>query len=360
MIVATAAGVIGLVLAMPILILGIPFVAVAACVRLLAPRLEPSCIRWPDMFVFDPTLGWSAKANMDCHCLEETDDVFHVRTDDNGWPGKRTIADSDVVVFGDSHAFSYGIDHAQSFAEVNPELRVKAIGVPGYNMVQELLLIDRLAPQLTGKLVVWFCYIGNDLYDNLSPEMLGYRCPFIRQSRDTGEWEIVTTHLGPDSWTCSKGAQTLRRGRYPLLEGLHSDTALSQRAYSACEVLIRQGQRTCSKQGARLVVMSIPSPFTLDAKQLGRARDTYQFLHGLDADYPDHRLRKICTRSGVRFVPLKDYLDINDYKLLHDHWTERGHRRVAKALNDLYRDHAVATPANEQLKVMLPEPQCAL
>ena len=125
-------------------------------------------------------------------------------------------------------------------------------------------------------------------------------------------------------------------------------------------MLIQQGKRICSKEGVRLVVMSIPSPFALDAEQLGRARDTYQFLHGLDADYPDHRLREICTRSGVSFVPLKDYLDIDDYKPLHDHWTERGHRRVAKALHDVHREHAVQTSANGQLKVMLSEAQCAL
>lgn len=360
MVLAAAAGSVGLMLAVPIVLLGLPFFAVSTCVRFLVPRFEPACIRWPDIFMFDADLGWKAKENLDCYCLEERDDVFHIRTDGDGWPGTRSITNSDLVVFGDSHAFSYGVDHDKSFPELIPDLHVKAIGAPGYNMVQELLLIECLAPQLRGKLVVWFCYIGNDLYDNLSPEMLGYRCPFIRQSRDTGEWEIMTTHLSPDSWTCSKGAQTLRKGRYPLVEGLHTDTALSQRAYQACEVLIRQGQQVCSKEGARLVVMSIPSPFTLDAEQLGRARDTYQFLHGLDADYPDHRLREICTRSGVSFVPLKDYLDLDDYKPLHDHWTERGHRRVAKALHDVHREHAVATPANEQLKVMLPEPQCAL
>ena len=339
-ILAVCASLVALILSVPVIAVGFPFMAVALVVRAVATRLEPKCIRWPEIFEFDSTLGWKTTPNLNCYCLDERDDTFHIVTDEEGWPGSRTVENSDIVVFGDSHAFGYGVDHEKSFSQVEKGVRIKAIGVPGYNMVQELMLLERLAPRLHLKMVVWFCYIGNDLFDNLSPEMSGYRAPFLRQSRKGTAWEVVTSHLAPEPWTCSVGAKALRKSGYPLIPGLHSDTILSRRAYSACEHLIEQGQQVCGRNGARLAVVSIPEPFALDSKRVATARMQYPSLNQLDSDYPDTRLREMCGKLGVRFLALKDHLELSDYKTSHDHWTERGHRRVAKVLSDLYRDQA--------------------
>ena len=89
------------------------------------------------------------------------------------------------------------------FFRVSPfELSIKAIGAPGYSMVQELMLITQLAPRLGGKLVVWFIYPGNDLTDNLSPAMttFGYRMPFLLESDIRGGWDIIASHVQPDRW----------------------------------------------------------------------------------------------------------------------------------------------------------------
>jgi hypothetical protein len=337
---AGSAAIIALAMTMPVVLLGLPFLMVSFLVTLITSRLEGKCIRWPDIFEFDAVLGWKARSNLNCFCLEPGDDVFHLVTDQHGWPGSLAIEDSDMVVLGDSHAFSYGVDHEKSFSHLNRGVKIKAVGVPGYNMVQELMLLEELAPKLRHKLVVWFCYAGNDLFDNLSPEMLGYRAPFLRrkQGGNTG-WEIVTSHLSSDAWTCSAGARTLRRSGYPLMPALHSDSVLSQRVYSACENLIERGYRVCKNNAARLVVACIPDPFALDKNQIAAARNRYPFLKNLDPSYPDEKLRTICNKIGIRFIALKDYLEIDDYKRLHDHWTERGHRRVAQVLLGIYREH---------------------
>jgi len=359
-IIAGVTALIALVLATPVVVLGLPLIMGSYFVRQLASRLEGRCIQWPDIFEFDTTLGWKARPNLDVFCLETSDDVFHVITDEHGWPGSQAVENSDMVVLGDSHAFSYGVDHEKSFSQLNRGVKMKAIGVPGYNMVQELILLEELAPMLRHKLVVWFCYVGNDLFDNLSPEMLGYRAPFLRQTpgSSTG-WEIVTSHLAPEAWTCSAGARTLRRSGYPLVPALHSDTVLSQRVYSACESLIERGNQICKNNAARLVVACIPDPFALDAKQIAAARMKYPFLKNLDPGYADEKLKGVCDKIGIRFIRLKDHLELDDYKRLHDHWTERGHRRVAKALQAVYREQMVQTPANEQAD-MISHTRCAL
>jgi len=329
---------IALVLAMPIIALGLPFIVVSYFVRLFAFRLEPRTIQWPELFEFDAVLGWKVKGNTDCYCLDERDDVFHIVTDQQGWPGRQTVENCDMVVLGDSHAFGYGVDHRSSFSQLNYGVRMKAIGVPGYNLVQELMVLEELGPKLRHKLIVWFCYVGNDLFDNLAPEMLGYRAPFLRQSYGSTAWETVTSHLAPKPWTCSSGQAALRRSGYPLIPGLHSDTILSRRVYPACEHLIDRGHEVCRKNDARLVVVSIPEPFALDPKQIAATRERYPFLNDLDPDYPDKKLREMCNKMGVRFIALKDHLSLGDYKRSHDHWTKRGHRRVAKVLSGLYRD----------------------
>lgn len=343
------ATVFGMLLAIPIIVLGLPFWVTSVLTRTIVPLCEPKVIRWPQIFQFDRSLGWRAKANLNCHCLQDTDDVFHVMTDEHGWPAKESIADSEVVVFGDSHAFGYGVDQESSFFRLNPNMRIKAVGVPGYDLVHELLLMEQLSSQLKGKLVVWFVYIGNDLYDNLSPEVAGYRTPFVRQLNNSGEWEIVRSHLSPAKWTTSIGCQS--RSIYSMvLPSLHSETFLAERAYSACGFLFEKGYEICRSAGSRLVVVSIPAPFALSQVQIDKARLRWPYLKNIDPDLPDRKIGAICDKLGIQFVPLKQYLNIHDYKTRDDHWTEHGHQRVAEVLWDLYRDHVTPRMSRDSIE----------
>jgi hypothetical protein len=152
---ASAATLLALLLVVPVLVLVAPFWVVAVLTRTIARRLEPPFGTWRDLVKFDSTLGWRPRPNIDGHFVSDLGDVFHVTTDPEGWPGKSGFGESNVIVFGDSIAFGWGIDAARSYSELNPHLRIKAVSAPGYNLVQELLLMREMAPRLTGKLVVW-------------------------------------------------------------------------------------------------------------------------------------------------------------------------------------------------------------
>ncbi len=337
--IATITVLVGLILVTPVLLLGLPFWAVSFLTRSLFPLCQPTIIRWPQMFRYDPTLGWTTKANLNCHCLEDRDDVFHVMTDEYGWPKTASLADSELVVFGDSYAFGYGVDHKSAFFRLNPNLPIKSIGVPGYNLVQEFLLMKQLSPQLSGKLIVWFIYLGNDLYDNLSPEMSGYRTPFLRQSNGRSNWEIVTSHLSPAKWSCSLGR--MRQNHNSVTAQLHSPSSLlSQRAYLACEYLLEQATALMHRLGSKLLVMTIPIPIAVDQTQLTRLASHNAAWQSFDPDYPDRKIRDICTKLQIPFVPLRSHLTIRDYNHQDDHWNETGHQRVAQLLWDFYRHNA--------------------
>lgn len=335
---ALLAAVVGGVLVLPLAVTALVLAGMARLTAWIAARIEPAHVEWGDLIAYDPALGWKPKPDQDVHYLADRDpEVFHVVTDADGWPGRQSLASSDVVCFGDSFAFGFGVDAENSFAADGPGPRVKAIGAPGYNGVQELMLMQQLAPRLAGKLVVWLLYYGNDLYDNLSPEMSGYRTPFLARSGNAdSEWRIVTEHVNESPWTTSGRRETARQ-----LADLHSDTELARRAFSACAHLIEQGREVCKHAGASLVVVGLPTPRVLSPRWLARIASHASGERTLDPELPDRELARICQQADVPFVAGREHFTADHFRPVDDHWNESGHRVMRALLADLLRRHAV-------------------
>jgi hypothetical protein len=327
------AAVAGLLFIGPVLIIGAPLMAVSLLTRRLALQWEPRHLSWNHFLEFEPTVGWQPKPNVKAYHL--ADDVYYTSTDENGWRGRVRLEDSEVVVLGDSFAWGYGIDDTQFFADLHPSIRIKAIGACGYSMVQECLWMKRLAPHLTGKLVVWCIYLGNDLYDNLVPNLGKYRRPWVRQASSEGEWTIVTTHVNPTGWPSAFERHVDGIDYYQKLADLCSKTVLAERAYAACSWLLRQGLMTCRTQGARLAVITIPevSQLSEDGTQLllSRGGDPQSF----NAGYPDEQIGRLCHELDIPFIAGKDYFGVRHYRTGDCHWNEGGHRQFSEILNTL-------------------------
>ena len=151
---SVSAFVLGLVLLIPVLVIWLPFWFVAVTTRKVRPFFEPKVLGWQDMVRHDPRIGWRLQPDVVASC--EGVDVFRVTTDSQGWTGSLQAADAKVVVFGDSNAFGYGVDHAKAYFRLcSQDVPVNAIGAPGYNLVQELLLMEGMVSQLPRKLVIW-------------------------------------------------------------------------------------------------------------------------------------------------------------------------------------------------------------
>jgi hypothetical protein len=285
---------------------------------------------------FTPTVGWKPKTHLDTYCTFAAG-AFHVKTDEHGWRGESSLTDSNVIVFGDSYAFSYGMDNAKAFYAVAPTgLRIKSIGAPGYNMVQELLLMRHLSASLKAKLVVWFIYIGNDLYDNLLPNHGSYRMPFVRNINETGKWEIVTSHISATPWPCmSSNRQRIEK----KWKGTFGTNFLSQRVYDACEFLIEQGKGVCRQAGGYLVIVTIPWAAQLNPNAWERTLSRYGDVQDFDPDLPDKKIGELCTKCDVPFLAGKAYLDIDDHIPGEGHWNERGHQRIGVMLQILYEQY---------------------
>lgn len=341
------------ILLLPIFIAASALLLFTAAVRAIARAIEPRFVSWTELITFDPALGWKPRPNLDAHYLAEGDDVFRMMTDRDGWAGGASLDDSDVVVIGDSFASGYGVDAGRSFADLAAGVRVKAVGAPGYSMVHGVLLMEQLARRLAGKLVIWFVYLENDLQDNLAPEMRRYRAPFVKPTRPGG-WEIVDRHLAPARWQCSNA--DVRR----LFPRLCVPGPLADRAYSAADYLISRAAATCQRVGAHPVIVSIPHPMQLTPD--GRAR--LVALSGrpdsCDPELPDRRLAQCCSRSGIAMIAASASLLRSDYKRREGiHWNRRGHRRVARIVEQLYASHVRELLADRGQRLASAEPQFA-
>jgi hypothetical protein len=320
-----------LILLAPVFVVGGALFLFASCVHAIGRLLEPHFVPWLELMTFDPQLGWRPRPGLDAHYLAHRDDVFHVVTDREGWPGSRSLDDSAVVVIGDSFAFGYGVDTGRSFADLNPRLTIKGVGAPGYSMVQSVLLMEQFAERLAGKLVVWFVCLENDLEDNLRPAMGRYRAPFARPSREHAGWEIAHEHVGPSPWQCSN------LGNKRLLPHLCVSGPLADRAYAACDYLIGLASASCSRVGAHLVLVTVPDPIQLTSTGRARLAALSGRPESCDENLPDLRIAESCGRYRVPLIVGKHHLSAADYKRLESlHWNERGHRRMADVLGRVY------------------------
>ena len=173
-------------------------------------------------------------------------------------------------------------------------------------MVQELLCMQTLAPQLVDKLVVWFVYAGNDIYDNLKPNHLHYRRPFVRKATDGDGWEIFSGHVSTARWPYHSGREI--NEHHEMLGNTYSASFIAERAYSACEFLINTANSELKRVGAKLVVVTVPDILELSDRGTRRLLLYSADPNSFDANYPHRRIRHICNALGVDFISAKDFL----------------------------------------------------
>lgn len=333
--VTVAASIAGLVLVTPIFLLCLPFWGVAALTRFAGRLFEPRTISGEELIEFSPLTGWKTKPNLDAYCAFGAG-VFHTKTDAEGWPGDTTLTESQVVAFGDSYVFGYGVDARAAFSGTQSKIRIKAIGVDGYNMVQELIWMKELSAKLPNKLVVWFICFSNDLLDNLLPNLYHYRQPFVARPNGSGDWQIIDGHLNRDPWPYSEEHNFRQQDKW---HGAFGDNGLSRRVYSACEFLLRTGRDVCAEAGAQLVVLTIPWTVQLVQSDWERSVARLNTSEPLDANVPDRQFREICHSLGIPLVVGREFLDLSHYIPVEGHWNERGHKRVAEMLESLHQQH---------------------
>ena len=346
---ALIAGAVALILALPAMLVAVALWMVRSLTERFANATAPDVAEGDPFVQFDAQVGWTPRPDLSTHGTDLNGDLFHFTTDGDGWRGNGSVDDADVVVFGDSFAFGFAIDDEDFFGNLARDFRIKAIGAPGYNMVQALHWMHALAPKIAGKTLVWFLYPPNDLEDNIRPSMLQYRTPFVRE-REDGGWEKVTKHLSDSPWPFPS-----RKRHFENYVEICSGTDLSRRVFSACEHLIREAADLARSVGSGLVVVTVPELSPLAQGQLEQARSQPGAGDGYDGSLPDQRIGAICREVGIPFIALADELGSEDYLEKDVHWNAAGHRKVHAALRRIWTERPPAPgPANPQEEVAAP------
>jgi len=342
---AGVAAVVAALVTIPVVLVGAPFWILAFSTRSFRRLIrwsQPREVAWTELIDFVPDLGWKNRGGVRA-CVREARS-FKVTTDADGWRGKGSIDDCDLVVFGDSFAFGHGVDDRHCFPERMSGLRVKAVGVNGYNMVQQLMWIERLADRFAGKPVIWMPFYGNDLMDNLHPNFRHYRTPFVRSSPGSEDWEIVTEHVRQDPWSFDPDWGYRNKVAEVCTPSFQSD-----RAYSACAFLLARAAATCAGVGSPLGIVGIPDVEMLDSRGHSRLRTRSSKPEAFDPGLPDRRLKEICDARGLPFLSLAGALEVDDHLPNDCHWTPRGHLLVAQAL-EAFHDVVVGTSSPSTLE----------
>lgn len=328
---------VGVALSLPALILALPFWLVRWAVCRFDKFRTPETTPKNELIQYDSVLGWKPKPGVRAHLLIEGDGVYAVGTDEEGWPlgGANRLDDAELVVIGDSFAFGYGANPGERFIDFLQDVPTKAFGAPGFDMVQELRVLQELGPKLRGKLVVWLVYVENDIAESVRPHWLGYRKPFVKKPAGAEAWSLVHSHLSPEPWRASGEG----RGLADFAE-LCTPGPYSERLYSACEHLVREGAASCRAAGAQgLVVVSVPNMNQLEREGAETLRGLSPDPSAFDVQYPHRRLEGICTAAGVRHVSGLEHFEATHYKRFERfHWNPLGHRQAAQLLRSIYRE----------------------
>ena len=347
----------GLLVLVPVILLAIPLWLVGwlhSVARDALARSRPATIPWEQMMAYEPEVGWKPLPGLDAWA--EGTPPFHVRTDSEGWRGPGvSIEDAQVVVFGDSFCFGHGADEERFFANLTGGPVVKAIGANGYNMVQGLMWMKRYSKRLAGRTVVWLVYYGNDLLDNLRPNMGRYRIPFVRRGQGgNGGWEIASQHVNAEPWRFSTKTDYTR-----LLAEICSPTFLSGRVFEACDYLMCEAARVCADAGARLVVVGNPDVEMIDPELVLRLRARAPDPSSFDPKLPDTRFAEICERYGLPFVPLSERLGPHDHLPEDVHWSPEGHEIVHGLMSEIHDSWSGAPSSPTVTASAIPEKQVA-
>ncbi len=341
---AAAGSVVGYIVTIPFVLLTFPLWVVkglTAGARWVVRRLQPDVTTWDELIEYEPVVGWKPRAALDVHA--RAGGQFHVTTDDEGWRDRRlTLDEADVAIFGDSFAFGQGADDEDLFTRLVSDLRVKPVGANGYSMVQGVLWMERMEERLEGKVLVWLIYYGNDLLENLRPNLRNYRMPFVRETRDDDGWEIVTGHVSEEPWPFHSPRHYTER-----LAEICSPSALSRRAFEASRYLVERASSVCEDAGADLVVVGVPDVDVVRPADRRRVEAMAPDPGEFDASLPDRKLGQICERLNLPFVALGEHLTSKDHLPDDCHWSTTGHRKVARVLGDVCRRVHAAREANQ-------------
>jgi hypothetical protein len=315
-----------------------------AIARLFAPQWAPQHAE-RSFWRYDPLLGWAHRPGQR-GMLRHPDFEVSVEISDQGFrdhmlplgrvPGKRRM-----LVLGDSFAWGFGVERAEILWKIlearHPDWEILNTAVSGYGTGQQLLFLEERGAAFQPDVVVLHFH-PNDVEDAADDRRYGYPKPQFSLT-DVGlvlgnvpvpELSIAwraQRWLRENSYLFNRlqaVRQLLASGEIPRMRaaGVAASGDELEHDMRLTDALLRRLSAGCHKIGARLVVVSNPSP---DPIRGALART----LADLDVPYGP-------LDAAFRGQPRDEIKFAND-----PHWTPVGQRIAADAVEEFLIASAV-------------------
>jgi hypothetical protein len=289
-----------------------------------------------------------------------TSDRITISYDHRGYRNASALTRADVVLIGDSYVEGDYVSDDQivsRFLEAHLGRPVANLGVAGYGAAQELVVLERDGLPLAPRVVIWFFFEGNDLYNDHDFENTMLVAPDVRAAgwtrrhgwwrrsliRNTHAWLRVQLHPLVPSQCPHFGTVTVgpQRGQRMFFapDGALPWTDFERRRWDRAQHTLREAARVTQERDARLLLVYVPTKFRV-------FRDLIEVPAGSELrgwtpwPLPDLFLR-FCREGGLACVDLTGVLGdaVRDggmpYPVVDSHWSPEGHRRVARGLAEI-------------------------
>jgi len=271
----------------------------------------------------------------------------------------------DIILLGDSQTFGTGTNDDETFASLlSKQLNQSVLNtaVPGYNSIEQLLLILELLTKNSPKVVVRCFFVGNDPYENFRNRMT--------LTSDSGAGEPVHAELEDAGSVMARVKDYLKR-RSSLYNGLvrlrriewvndilfrfglvrsapPGEIAVFEKAspnkekfWQITERVLLEMNRVITEHGSQFVVLLIPDKIQIDEEQWRLWAEKYQLNpDGYDLMAPNTRLRNFALAHGISFVDATHKFKRlygegrNPYWRIDTHIRGEGHKAIAATLYD--------------------------
>jgi hypothetical protein len=282
--------------------------------------------------------------------------------DRRGYRNATELTQADIVLIGDSHVWGDYVSDDQTTSRVlqaRLHRPVANLGVAGYGTAQELVVLKRDALPLRPRVVIWFFFEGNDLYNDQEFENFLLAPRGVRANPWTerhGWWrrslvrnvlERVRLMLYPLVPTYCPHFGILTAGPYrgqKVLfgpEAAYAWTAFEQHRWERAQQTLTEAMRVAREQGIHLLLVYVPIKFRI-------YRDFIEFpRHDELRDWTLWPLPNLfaafCRAEGYTCLDLTEVFRDSvraggmPHALADSHWSPEGHQLVAQHLEETIR-----------------------
>jgi GDSL-like lipase/acylhydrolase family protein len=322
----------------------------------------------PDLgFRHAPNVRWSGRPRSDvevaCGLSASRADVITVTYDGHGYRNATALARADIALIGDSYVEGgieggYVSDHevVSSFLQERLGRSVANLGVAGYGTAQELVVLQRDAMPLAPRVVIWFFFEGNDLYNDQEFENAMLAPHNVRATAWTeghGWWRrslirAVTAQLRlmlspfvagycPAFATVAAGPHAGRKVLFGP-EAAAPWTDFERRRWESAQRTLQQAATVTVARGVKLLLVYVPNKFRVyrDFVNLQPYSELHRWtvwpLPELFAQFcRDNQLACLDLTGAFRAAVRAGGMP---HGLTDSHWSPEGHRLVAERLEE--------------------------